>query len=173
MKDVLASQYNGVFVVDLETQQHSVFNCSAFNPLHIVNTYENGTGLVSDIAQSPVFAPYEYGTAMTQTSMARNKTARDAMRQKGLFEVTRYHFHQSGRLAGQCTQERLSVPGRQTEFMRMDQRRNGLMYCIYYAVEWYHDDDSWGSMAVLKHNVCTGDRTYWYRANWYPSEPVF
>ena len=26
-------------------------------------------------------------------------------------------------------------------------------YCIYYAVEWWHDDKNYASMAILKHNV--------------------
>jgi hypothetical protein len=37
-----------------------------------------------------------------------------------------------------------------------------LRYCFYYANEWFHDTVSYASMAVVKQNVCTGERTYWY-----------
>ncbi len=28
-------------------------------------------------------------------------------------------------------------------------------------------------MAIIKQNVCTGERVYWYKANYFPSEPTF
>ena len=39
----------------------------------------------------------------------------------------------------------------------------GLPYCVYYAVEWWHDAANYSSMAILKHDLCNGTRTYWSR----------
>ena len=46
-------------------------------------------------------------------------------------------------------------------------------YCVYYANEWFHDGTCMASIAVVKYNTCTGERTYWYRKGHYPSEPFF
>jgi len=175
MSEMMSGIWEGVYLVDLEDGSHNVFNCSQFNHLHVANTFENATGVTMDAGSSPHLAVYQFNLSLTTTALIRNKTARDAIRTKGgLYELTRYHLHTAGPLAGQCTSERISKHGRHTEFFRIDDRQSGKnTYCVYYAVEWFHDDASYGAMAVLKHNFCSGERKYWYHENVYPSEAIF
>ena len=44
-------------------------------------------------------------------------------------------------------------------------RFRGVEYCYYYAVEWFHNKVDYGSMAIVKQNVCgTGEAPlYWYK----------
>ncbi len=61
-------------------------------------------------------------------------------------------------------------------------------YCYYYAVEWYHDQQFYGSMAIVKQPLCgvpgrpstkpspvgaNPPPAYWYKPGYFPSEPTF
>ena len=46
-------------------------------------------------------------------------------------------------------------------------------YCIYYADEWFHEEGDYAAMAIVKHDICKDERTYFYRKGCYPSEPRF
>jgi len=48
-----------------------------------------------------------------------------------------------------------------------------LSFCIYYAIESFHNDREYASQAILKHNICTGERSYWYKPSHFPTEPFF
>merc|ERR1719453_2302795 len=82
-------------------------------------------------------------------------------------------MHMSGPKKGQITREQLSVPGRQEDFFKINHNLWGLPYCIYYAVEWKHNDRDYASMAILKHNVCQNKKTYWNKETTYVYEPYF
>jgi len=71
------------------------------------------------------------------------------------------------------TTQTLSVESRTTEFHRINPLFQSKEYCIYYATEWFHASGGYASMAVLRHDVCKGERTYWAKENWYPSEAIF
>ena len=56
------------------------------------------------------------------------------------------------------------MPGTATDFPRFNDRFRTKEYCYYYANEWFHDQVNYGSMAIVKQNVCGGDEKplYWY-----------
>merc|ERR1740130_369585 len=112
------------------------------------------------------FSPHALGTADFL-----NKTARDAKNDDQYVE--RLHLHLAGPQKGSVTREKMSVPGRLTDFFKINDAMAGVPYCIYYAVEWTHDDKTHANMAVLKHNMCNNTKTYWTKEHMYPSEPFF
>ena len=88
-------------------------------------------------------------------------------------QVTRLVLHMRGSEKGTVTTIPLSPRGKATDFPTMnkaDYERK--KYCIYYANEWFHAV-TYASMAVVKHNICTGERRHWYKPANYPSEPKF
>lgn len=146
-----------------------VFNTEKFYHVHIANTYENATGVVMDLG---VFTeiPFSDSPELTIAKFV-NKTARDTQTSRG--EFRRYHFHTAGPLNGSTTYQSLSVPGRQTDFFKINPHYNGRHYCYTYMSEWFHDDQSYASLAVLKQDLCKDTKTYWYRKNTYPGEATF
>merc|ERR1712072_1470008 len=44
---------------------------------------------------------------------------------------------------------------------------------IYYGVEWKHNGVEYGSWALRKHNLCTGELIFHHEPSTYLSEPVF
>jgi len=106
----------------------------------------------------------------------RNKTARDALNantQHPPQRTWRYVLHMSGALKGQVTHEPLGMPMRATEFPKINMDYSGKPYCTYYATENFHNDKEYASQAIVKHNICTGKRQWWFRENWYSSEALF
>lgn len=68
----------------------------------------------------------------------------------------------------------LSPRGTSTDFPTTNNDWARKKYCYYFAVEWFHGGSSaYASKAIVKQNVCTGERVYWYRPNHFPSEPRF
>jgi carotenoid cleavage dioxygenase len=159
--------WNGIHVVDLDGQVQ-VFETEKFFHVHIANTFENETGIVMDIGTFPAipFSPH-----FLETELFLNKTSRD--RKNYRLHVERMHLHLAGAQKGQVTRQILSPPGRPTDFFKINDLRSGLPYCIYYAVEWFHDDKAYASMAILKHDICQNKRLYWAMEDSYPSEPFF
>lgn len=158
--------WDGIHVVDL-TGNVQVFNTDRFFHVHIANTFENETGIVMDLGTLEKI-PFSYHTLSTAANL--NKTERDI----GMGTMTeRIHLHLTGSKKGQVTREHLGVPGRQTDFFKINHQVWGLPYCIYYGVEWWHNDKDHASMAILKHNVCQNTKTYWHKQYSYPGEPYF
>jgi len=158
--------WDGIHVVD-RAGDVTIFNTTKFFHVHIANTFENDTGIVMDLGTFPKvpFSPHALSTASFL-----NKTERD------IYQGTmteRIHMHMSGPKKGQVTREHLGVPGRQVDFFKINHQVWGLPYCVYYGVEWFHNDVDYASMAVLKHNVCNNTRTYWSKQYSYPGEPYF
>lgn len=109
-------------------------------------------------------------TAQMDIAMFLNKTVRDANPVRNV--VRRLHFHFSGPLAGEVTtQDFDQVAGSMSDFFRIHPDYNGLPYCIYYATQWWADGENYASMAIVKHDVCKGVKTFWQRPNMYPGEP--
>jgi carotenoid cleavage dioxygenase-like enzyme len=69
----------------------------------------------------------------------------------------------------------LSASSTSTDFPTINNLYAGKSYCYYYAVEWFHADPATlGSMAVVKQALCgAGQRTYWYKEDYFPSEATF
>ena len=134
---------------------------------HIVNVFENASGVVFD-AVTWQKASLWLTQAGSELSFNRNKTARDAWTDRQ--QIWRYvlHFNDSS-----VTSEPISVAGRLTEFPKINMDLSTRPYCIYYAVEFFHNDREYGSMAIVKHNICSGERLYWYKPSHFPSEPYF
>merc|ERR1712113_219626 len=78
-------------------------------------------------------------------------------------------------LAGQTTSELLGtgIADPDIEFPKINPAFVGLPYCVYYALQFRHNAEDFGSFAIMKHNVCDGTVTFWSRPNVYPGEPNF
>jgi carotenoid cleavage dioxygenase-like enzyme len=46
-----------------------------------------------------------------------------------------------------------------TDFPKINPKYSGVMYCVYYANEWFHNGKEFGSMAIVKHNICSDQTT--------------
>jgi carotenoid cleavage dioxygenase-like enzyme len=158
--------WDGIHLVDKDGNIQ-VFDTHRFFHVHIANTFENESGVVLDLG---TFDHVPFNAHTLETKMVLNKTERD--RAAGT-KVERIHLHLAGPLKGQVTREILSVPGRQVDFFKINHHVWGLPYCIYYGVEWFHNDQDYASMAILKHNVCDGTKTYWNKTHTYLYEPYF
>jgi carotenoid cleavage dioxygenase-like enzyme len=160
--------WDGVHVLNMNTKQVQVFQTKMFYHAHVINTFENATGIVMDLNtwDNVPFNPHEVG--ITEYT---NKTERDQA--NGVERIERMHFHLTGPMQGQVTRQVLTQPGRVVDFMRINDLMTGKPYCSYYAVEWFHDDKTHASMALFKHDICQGTKTYWAKEYQYPHEPVF
>lgn len=137
---------------------------------HNVNAYENGTGVVFDCTTFNTGNPFMNNFTMMETQL--NKALRDADRTRG--SIDRYVLHLHGPLRGQVTTEKLTTtPQRYQEFARINPEYQGHHYCVYYADEWFHDNVTKSSTAIVKQNVCTGKTEYWHRKGSYPLEAIF
>jgi len=142
-----------------------VFQTEPFFHVHIANAFENASGVVLDISST---ASDPLTTSLTIANQ-KNKTIRDS---GDKILMKRLHLHLSGEQKGKVTTQILSVESRTTEFPRINPLFQSKEYCIYYATEWFHAG-GYASMAVLQHDVCKGERKYWAKENWYPSEAIF
>jgi len=163
------SSWRGIQLVDL-VGNVQIFDTDSFFHAHVINSFENGTGIVLDVCTQHTNAFAK--TPMLDIGLFLNKTARDTSTSKA--GVRRFHLHLSGPQKGATTSEALlHQPMRSVEFPKINTRFTGLPYCVYYAVEWWHDNASYASMAILKHDICLGTKKYWSRPNTYPGEPFF
>jgi len=144
-----------------------------FYHVHIVNAFENATGVTLDVGayQSSPFAK----TGSLDIAQFIDKALRDA--NPGRNVVRRLHLHLAGPQRGETTVQDLpQTPGSHSDFFRVSPDRIGLPYCFYYATEWWHNSMDYASMAIIKRDVCKGgleDRLFWTRPDTYPGEPVF
>eukprot|EP00419_Tripos_fusus_P011783 CAMPEP_0172663798 /NCGR_PEP_ID=MMETSP1074-20121228/6165_1 /TAXON_ID=2916 /ORGANISM="Ceratium fusus, Strain PA161109" /LENGTH=524 /DNA_ID=CAMNT_0013479849 /DNA_START=1 /DNA_END=1575 /DNA_ORIENTATION=+ len=166
----MTSHWDGIRVVQHNPasvdKEPLVFQTEPFFHVHIANSFENATGIVLDISSS---SSNLLATALTIEKQL-NKTIRDS---GDKIHLKRLHLHLSGDQKGKVTTQTLSVESRSSEFFRINPLFQSKEYCIYYATEWFHAGSAYASMAVLRHDVCKGERTYWAKENWYPSEAVF
>jgi len=172
MLDHFEDGWDGIHVVDIKNKSAPVlkFDTTKFYHVHIANTFENATGIVMDIGTDPVI-PFRDNAQLT-TAKFLNKTLRDD-KEGNYPELRRYHLHLAGPLKGSTTYEAMNVPGRMTDFFKINPAFNGVQYCFIYMSEWFHDDKAYASMAILKQDVCKGTKTYWSFNNTYPGEPTF
>jgi len=138
---------------------------------HLVNAYQNQSAIVFDVV-SFQDASLFLTSGAAHVGVQVNKTARDALRDS-IQQVWRYVLHLDGPLKGNVTDERISLPGRAVEFPKINMKYSTKPHCIYYGQEWFHNDLEFGSMAVLKHDMCKGTRQYWYKPSTFPSEATF
>jgi len=168
MLDNFEEGWDGIHLVDLEGNVQK-FETDKFFHTHVPNTFENETGVVMDIGAFSVI-PFSKSPQL-DISLFNNKTARDGALSRG--QLRRYVFHLEGEQKGQVTWQVVSAPGRFVDFFKMNDKWNGLPYCYVYSDEWFHDGETYASMAVVKQNMCTGERTYWQDKDNYPGEPFF
>lgn len=158
--------WDGIHVVD-RNGAIQVFQTDPFFHVHIANTFENATGIVMDLGTMD-HVPFDRHILVTANVL--NKTERDT---KSNSMVERIHMHLAGPLKGTVTREHLGTPGRPADFFKINHQVWGMPYCIYYAVEWFHNDKDYASTAVLKHDICKNQKTYWHKQYSYVSEPYF
>ena len=141
--------------------------------VHVVNTFElqdaadGSTAVCIDLT---LFGENYFAT--TGLDNMRNATARNSAPHSLRAQITRWKLFLDGPRAGEVAVTPLSDDKRATDFPQLHPARHGRPYCFYYAVEWFHDDRTNSRMAVVKQNVCTGKRSYWYREGVFPSEPT-
>jgi len=168
MMDNFEESWDGIHLVDLEGNVQK-FETEKFFHVHVANTFENETGVVMDLGAFSGL-PFVEGPQM-DIPLFNNKTARDGITDHA--ELRRYVFHLEGEKKGQVTWQTVSTPGRTVDFFKINDNWNGLPYCYVYSIEWFHDGEAYANMAIVKQNMCTGERTYWSATDNYPGEPFF
>mmetsp|Transcript_88753 Transcript_88753/g.274779 ORF Transcript_88753/g.274779 Transcript_88753/m.274779 type:complete len:367 (-) Transcript_88753:99-1199(-) len=164
----IQGDWQGIHVMDYSGRWQA-FATHPFFHVHTVNTFENASGIVMDVG---FYKQLPFGKIPAlDIGLFLNKTARDAGTARS--GIRRLHLHTSGPARGTVTYEDLVPISRSLDFFQVNPAYQGRPYCIYYAVEWWHDDASYASMAVLKHDVCRGAKAYWSRADTYMGEPTF
>jgi len=159
-----------IVVMPIAGGKHTMFKApSGIYFSHTVNSFEFNDTIVTDIVnfESNPFVQASY------LPFYRNETQRNSMPENLRGVVTRVTMHVSGDKKGQVDMTPLSVAGRATDFVTMNDDFARKPYCIYYANEWFHEEGDYAAMAIVKHDICTGVRTYFYRKGCYPSEPRF
>jgi len=140
--------------------------------VHTINTYvDDDKTIVMDVTtadQNPLTSP------AVNIPINLNKTARDAGAKSFGMSVTRLRIN---RATKEVILEPLTTAIRSTDFTRINTQYSGIKYCYFYANEWSHNLEAYGSMAVLKYNLCAMGKepvvTYWRRHGWFPSEPIY
>lgn len=165
--NVLKESWQGVYLMDLDGKTQK-FNPTEFYHAHIVNSFENETGVILDVGAG-AHSQFSKNSAL-DTKMFLDKEHRDGDYDLQKNCVRRMHFHLTGDQAGETTEEDLICHGA-TDFFRIHPDFGGKPYCLYYATRWFHDLKHRANMAVVKHNICTGEVTEWTKDAVYPGEP--
>jgi carotenoid cleavage dioxygenase-like enzyme len=159
---------NAFHVAPLNGSEPTIYPLPASHKLyytHTANSYENDTGIVIDITLFNT-NPFTLDLGLVETQL--NKTARD--RSPRTPTVTRFLLPWNKKTP--VTSETLSNPLQKTEFPKINPLYARKKHCFYWANTWFNDLESYGSMAVVKYDLCTGGKMLqWARPNWYPSEP--
>lgn len=158
--------WKGVQVVDFKGNVQLFDDMEQFYHVHVANTFENASGITMDLG-AYADIPFDRLPVM-DIQQSRNKTLRDNSNPRS--QMMRFHMNLQTKTT---TVEHLTDNKKDYDFVKINPAKNGLPYCIYYAVEWYHDNKSYASMAVMKHNICTGKRIYWSQVDTYMNEPFF
>lgn len=164
----IIAQWQGIHVIDKQGKL-TVFDTEPFYHVHIVNSFENDTGVTLDVGGYDT-SPFAISGAL-DIKMFLNKTVRDANPLRAV--LRRVHMHFSGPLAGQATFQTFEkIAGSHTDFYRVNPSNVGLPYCFYYAAQWWHDSENYASMAITKHDLCSGEQIYWSSPDVYVGEPM-
>jgi len=167
---VLAPKWQGIHVMDMNGTS-TRFETQPFTHVHIINSFENETGVTLDIGAYLEGSPFTKSGAM-DVEMFLNKTVRDSNPLRAVSR--RLHLHMAGPLKGEATYQDFSkIEGSHTDFFKLHTEFYGKPYCYYYGTQWWHDGENYASMAVVKHNVCTDQVIYWSSPNVYIGEPYF
>jgi len=166
---LLVGQWQGIHVINNDGAV-TVFDTDPFYHVHIVNAFENATGVTLDVGGYDQ-SPFTVSGAL-DIFLLLNKTTRDANPVRAV--MRRVHMHLSGPLTGKATYQTFNkIPGSHTDFFKMNPKLIGLPYCYYYGTQWWHDGVNYANMAIMKHNLCTDTSTYWTATDHYVGEPFF
>jgi carotenoid cleavage dioxygenase-like enzyme len=172
----ITEHWAGIHLVNLDSGEVRVFGEDldpVFYHVHIVNAFENATGVTLDLGAYET-TPFAKSGAL-DIGMFKNKGERDSNKVRNV--IRRVHLHLSGDQEGQLTwQDFPQTPASSSDFFRVNPTHAGKPYCFYYATEWWHDGENYANMAIIKRDVCKGgleDRLYWSRPETYPGEPMF
>jgi len=159
--------WKGIHIVNFKGEVVQVFNdMDPFTHVHIANTFENASGITMDLVIYKDI-PFERMPVM-DIVMNLNKTLRDNSYPRG--QMRRMHMDLTTQ---KTTVTKLTDNNKDYDFIKVNPAVNGYAYCIYYAVEWYHDNVSYASMAVMKHDICKGTKLFWSELDIYMNEPFF
>jgi carotenoid cleavage dioxygenase-like enzyme len=135
--------------------------------VHIVNSWQNSTHIIMDAAANRENS-FSLDNPAIVLAALRNKTVRDTC--TNLQGIRRYTVELS---SGAVTESFIADGPSAIDFPRVNPANYGLPYCIYYGVEWKHNGHDYGSWALRKHNVCTGEINFFYEPSTYVSEGFF
>jgi len=163
---------NAFYVAPLDGSEVQIHPLPASHKLyyiHTLNSFENESGIVLDVTTSDV-DPFTQ-TDLVTVAGQKNKALRDST-SGHVIRVTRFLLpSKSSGLP--VTSELMSDPRKKTEFPKTNPNWNRKKYCFYWAVVWFDDYSTYGSMAVVKYDMCLGRYVgEWKRDSWYPSEPM-
>jgi len=165
------SAENAFHIIPLDGSQGFVRTLPWHDPLwyvHTVNAFENASGIIIDLTTTP---QNPFASDLTLDA-ARNKVLRDRGAANGKNLVKRFLLPPD--VEEPVTTEILSDPGSSTDFPCINPKFASKPYCFYWAVEWFADSDSYASMAIVKHDICSSNKKLvWKRKDWYPSEAQF
>jgi len=168
---LIKKHWFGIYVLDKQGQTVEVFaDMDEFVHVHVINSYEDDTGVVIDLGAYPD-TPFAKTGAM-DIKMFKNKGQRDS--NPGRATLQRIKLHLTGPLKGQSEVTKFAgAAAAHADFYRMNPEYYGRSYCYFYATEWWHDESNYASMAIIKHNTCDDTQTYWTKTNFYPGEAFF
>jgi carotenoid cleavage dioxygenase-like enzyme len=163
-------KWKGIHVLNIHDGSVKVFDdMDPFMHVHTANCYENASGIVMDVGAYEGM-PFSVGTGAINIQFSLNKTLRDSKDMGLRSMVRRFHLNNA---TGKTTVQNLTRPGFDYDFFKINPAYTGLPHCVYYAVEWFHNQKDYASMAIMKHNVCKGTKLYWSKPNVYVNEPWF
>mmetsp|Transcript_94371 Transcript_94371/g.266920 ORF Transcript_94371/g.266920 Transcript_94371/m.266920 type:complete len:539 (-) Transcript_94371:140-1756(-) len=147
---------------------------------HILNTFEDGGDILLDLTWYAANDMKTLGwfNRFFHSNM-QDRVIRDAWPHS---KVMRYRLGANGTVSR--TRLFAEEQGRDDfETPKINERYMGMPYCIVYMTQFHsyeYDRDSaamepgpMGAVGVAKRNLCTGERSGWYRPNHYPSEVQF
>eukprot|EP00931_Biecheleriopsis_adriatica_P094356 TRINITY_DN6800_c0_g1_i2.p1 TRINITY_DN6800_c0_g1~~TRINITY_DN6800_c0_g1_i2.p1 ORF type:complete len:431 (+),score=89.77 TRINITY_DN6800_c0_g1_i2:359-1651(+) len=133
--------------------------------VHTLNAYENETDIVLDLTTDTT-NPFISDALLINANL--NKSARD---QNSYGVVKRFVIPLD--VNKPISTGVISDPSGHTDFTKINPRMQGTKHCFYWGVEWFHDGQSYASMAIIKRDVCSdAPELAWHVENWYPSEPT-
>jgi carotenoid cleavage dioxygenase-like enzyme len=145
-----------------------IYNSSeSFFHLHTLNMFygENSTVVVD----CEVYDKFLFTNPTLTVPGSTNKTIRDGYSNFG--GIKRFIID---RKAGTVSEgKKFSADKTFTTFPVINNKYHGKRYCIYYATEMFHNHVEFGSYAIVKMNICTGKRSYWFEEGHFQSEATF
>jgi carlactone synthase/all-trans-10'-apo-beta-carotenal 13,14-cleaving dioxygenase len=133
--------------------------------VHTANAFEREGEIVIDLTTCPQ-NPF---SADLTLAASRDKGTRDLGAVGGKNLVKRFVIPLSDDQP--VRSEVISDPDTSTDFPCINPGFRAKEHCFYWAVEWFATSDSYADMAIVKHDICGGEKKLtWRRENWYPSE---